>query len=42
MTPTEPTRLDVQLRHLQLHYIQTHYQALATKAAEQQRCNCSP
>ena len=41
MTPIDPgrdpTRLDAQLRHLQLHYIQTHYQALATKAAEQQR-----
>jgi IstB-like ATP binding protein len=37
MTPTDPTRLDVQLRHLQMRYIQSHYQDLATKAAEQQR-----
>ena len=37
MTPTDQTRLDAQLQHLHLHYIQSHYQALATKAAEQQR-----
>ena len=30
------TRLDAQLHRLQLPYIQSHYQALATKAAEQQ------
>ena len=37
MTPSDLTRLDTQLHRLQLHYIQSHYQALATKAAEQQR-----
>src|SRR5271157_775155 len=37
MTPSDLTRLDAQLHRLQLHYIQNHYQALATKAAEQQR-----
>jgi len=37
MTPTDPKRLDAQLRRLHLPYIQGHYQALATKAAEQQR-----
>ena len=37
MTPTDLTRLDAQLQRLHLHYIQSHYQALATKAAEQQR-----
>ena len=37
MPPTELTRLDAQLQRLQLPYIQSHYQALATKAAEQQR-----
>jgi DNA replication protein DnaC len=29
--------LDAQLQRLQLPHIQSHYQALATKAAEQQR-----
>src|ERR1700731_2543558 len=37
MPPTELTKLDAQLQRLHLHYIQSHYQALATKAAEQQR-----
>ena len=37
MTPSELTRLDAQLHRLQLHHIQSHYQAFATKAAEQQR-----
>ena len=37
MTPTDLKRLDAQLRRLHLPYIQSHYQALATKAAEQQR-----
>ena len=37
MTPNDLTRLDTQLHHLHLHYIQSHYQTLATKAAEQQR-----
>ena len=37
MTPSDLTRLDAQLQRLQLHHIQSHYQALATKAAEQQR-----
>ena len=37
MTPSELTRLDAQLHRLHLHHIQSHYQALATKAAEQQR-----
>src|ERR1700694_1187304 len=37
MTPSDLTRLDAQLHDLHLHYIQSHYQALATKAAEQQR-----
>ena len=37
MTPTDLTRLDAQLQRLHLHYIQSHYQALATRAAEQQR-----
>jgi DNA replication protein DnaC len=36
MTPSDLTRLDTQLQRLQLHHIQSHYQALATKAAEQQ------
>lgn len=35
MTPSDLTRLDAQLQRLQLHHIQSHYQALATKAAEQ-------
>src|SRR4030081_874981 len=37
MTPTDPKPLDAHLRRLHLPYIQRHYQALATKAAEQQR-----
>src|ERR1700729_4387366 len=37
MTPSDLTRLDAQLQRLHLHYIESHYQALATKAAEQQR-----
>src|SRR5579863_7991744 len=37
MTPSDLTRLDAQLQRLHLHYIQSHYQALATIAAEQQR-----
>ena len=37
MTPSDLTRLDAQLQCLHLHYIQSHYQALATRAAEQQR-----
>src|SRR6266436_9164556 len=37
MTPSDLTRLDTQLQRLHLHYIQSHYQALATRAAEQQR-----
>ena len=37
MTPSDLTRLDAQMQRLQLPYIQSHYQALATKAAEQQR-----
>ena len=37
MTPSDHTRLDTQLQRLHLHHIQSHYQAAATKAAEQQR-----
>src|SRR6266700_4014083 len=37
MTPSDLTRLDAQLQRLHLHHIQSHYKALATKAAEQQR-----
>src|ERR1700758_1954961 len=37
MTPSDLTRLDAQLQRLHLPYMQSHYQALATKAAEQQR-----
>ena len=37
MPPTDLTRLDAQLQRLQLPYIQSQYQALAAKAAEQQR-----
>jgi DNA replication protein DnaC len=37
MTPSDTTRLDAQLHQLHLRYIQKHYQAFATKAAEQQR-----
>jgi DNA replication protein DnaC len=36
MTPSDLARLDAQLHRLQLHHIQSHYQTLATKAAEQQ------
>jgi hypothetical protein len=35
MTPSDLTRLDAQLQRLHLHHIQSHYQAFATKAAEQ-------
>ena len=38
MTPSDQTRLDAQLHRLHLHHIQSHYQAAATKAAEQQCC----
>jgi DNA replication protein DnaC len=37
MTPSDQTQLDVQLQRLHLHYIQSNYQTLARKAAEQQR-----
>src|SRR3974377_1511595 len=37
MTPSDLTRLDAQLQRLQMHYIKSHYHALATRAAEQQR-----
>ena len=37
MTPSDQIRLDAQLHRLQLHHIQENYQALATKAAEQQQ-----
>ena len=37
MTRNDLTRLDAQLRGLRLHHIQSQYQALAAKAAEQQR-----
>jgi DNA replication protein DnaC len=36
MTPSELTRLDAQLNRLHLSHIQGHYQALATKAAQEQ------
>ena len=36
MTPSDPTRLDTQLQRLHLHHIRSHYQAAATKAAEEQ------
>jgi DNA replication protein DnaC len=36
MTPTDQTQLDTQLQRLHLHHIKSHYQAAATKAAEQQ------
>jgi DNA replication protein DnaC len=39
MNPSDPTRLDAQLHRLHLHFIRSHYQAVATKAAEQQRCH---
>ena len=35
MTSSDQTRLDAQLHRLHLHHIQSHYQAVATKAAEQ-------
>ena len=37
MTPSDQTQLDAQLQRLHLQYVQTHYQTLAAKAAEQQR-----
>jgi DNA replication protein DnaC len=37
MTPSDLAQLDAQLNRLQLHHIQSHYQAVATQAAEQQR-----
>ena len=37
MTPSDQTRLETQLQRLHLHHIKSHYQAAATKAAEQQR-----
>jgi DNA replication protein DnaC len=37
MTPSDQTQLDVQLQRLHLQYMQSNYQALARKAAEQQR-----
>src|SRR5215469_16497146 len=37
MTPSDHTQLDAQLKRLHLQYIQSHYQNLARKAAEQQR-----
>ena len=36
MTPSDQTQLDVQLQRLHLQYIQSNYQTLARKAAEQQ------
>jgi DNA replication protein DnaC len=36
LTPSDLTRLDAQLKRLHLAHIQAHYQALATKAAQQQ------
>jgi DNA replication protein DnaC len=36
MTPSDLERLDAQLKRLRLSHIQGHYQALATKAAQQQ------
>jgi len=36
MTPNDQTQLDVQLQRLHLQYIQSNYQTLARKAAEQQ------
>jgi DNA replication protein DnaC len=36
MSPSDLTRLDAQLNRLHLSHIQRHYQALATKAAQQQ------
>lgn len=37
MIPSDQTQLDVQLQRLHLQYIQSNYQTLARKAAEQQR-----
>jgi DNA replication protein DnaC len=37
MTPNDHSQLDAQLQRLHLQYIQSHYQNLARKAAEQQR-----
>ena len=37
MTPSDQRQLDVQLQRLHLQYMQSNYQALARKAAEQQR-----
>lgn len=37
MTPSDQARLDVQLQRLHLHYIQSHCQDLAGKAAREQR-----
>jgi DNA replication protein DnaC len=37
MTPNDHPQLDAQLQRLHLQYIQSHYQNLARKAAEQQR-----
>src|SRR5215470_1626088 len=37
MTPSDQTQLDAQLQRLHLQYLQSHYQSLARKAAEQQR-----
>jgi DNA replication protein DnaC len=37
MTPSDQTQLDVHLQRLHLQYIQSNYQTLARKAAEQQR-----
>ena len=36
MTPSDLARLDAQLHRLHLSHIQDHYQALATKAAQEQ------
>jgi DNA replication protein DnaC len=36
MTPSDQTRLDMQLQQLHLHHIKSQYQAAATKAAEHQ------
>jgi DNA replication protein DnaC len=37
MNPSDLKRLDTQLDYLRLSYMQSHYQALATKAAQMQR-----
>ena len=36
MTPSDQTQLETQLQRLHLHHIESHYQAAATTAAEQQ------